>query len=45
LLDAGMYQMKAIKARYRFLLRKARERRLEATALPIQTEEAKEQWG
>ena len=43
LLDAAIYQTKALRARYRYLLRQARERELEVTALPIEEEE-KERW-
>jgi hypothetical protein len=43
LLDAAIYQMKALRARYDFLLRQAREQKLQVAALPIQEEET-ERW-
>gem|GEM_PF-597678 len=43
LLDAAIYQLEALNARYRFLLKRARETRAEATALPI-TGEERERW-
>ncbi|MDR1464031.1 MAG: YaaL family protein [Oscillospiraceae bacterium] len=43
LLEASIYQMKALKSRYRYLLRLARERRVETSALPV-WEEEEERW-
>jgi len=43
LLDAAIYQREALQARYRYLLRLAREGGLEATDLPVEMEQ-RERW-
>jgi len=43
LLDAAIYQREALQARYRYLLRLARESNIEAEAMPVEAE-VRERW-
>ena len=43
LLDAAIYQREALQARYRYLLRLARESNIEAMAMPVEDEQ-RERW-